>query len=63
MPNSATCSVDLNPTPCTLGQVFLSQILSISSANVGVRNNGSALSLVVNPIRNSPYNSSFVSIF
>lgn len=58
---SPTCYADAVATPCSLGQVFGSQVLSISPANVGARTDGSSLALTINSIRNSPYNSTFVT--
>ena len=59
--SSPLCMVDSFSASCSLGLVFGSQVLSISSVDVGIRPNGSQLNLFVNSIRNSPYNSSFVT--
>lgn len=58
---SPLCMVDTFAASCSLGQVFGSQVLSISAVDVGIRSNGSQLSLFLNSIKNSPYNSSFVN--
>lgn len=58
---SPTCYADGQATSCTLGEVFGSQVLSVSAVNAGVRSDNSSLALTINSIRNSPYNSTFVT--
>lgn len=47
---------------CSLGTVFGVQVLTINSINVGVRANSTRLPLLINSIRNPPYNDTFVNI-
>lgn len=60
--SSPSCSVDSFSTGCNLGQIFGSQVLSLNSVDIGVRANPIGMQLLVNSIRNSPFNSSFVNI-
>lgn len=60
--SSPTCSSENFQYSCSLGTVFGVQVLTINSINVGARVNNTALPVLINSIRNPPYNATFVNI-